>query len=181
MVHDDPELPYSTAIQRIDQLRSQGVAVIEKPSNGTVFNTLAPDAVLPEGIAYTHRTSSDEEIYFLSNQTDKEQTFTPVFRQKKESALLYNPVNDQWTAYDDTITLPPYGSLFVCFGQNAVSRVEKGRFSQRETPIHTEGFMKKPWTVSFRESGLTMDIQQFFDWSQHANEKIRYFCGHARY
>ena len=181
VVPDDPELPYSTAIQRIDQLRSQGVEVIEKPYTGTVFNTIAPDAVLPEGIAYTHRTSPDEEIYFLSNQTDKEQTFTPVFRQKKESALLYNPVNDQWTAYNDTISLPPYGSLFVCYGQNAVSRVEKGRFSQRETPIDTEGFMKKPWSVSFRESGLTMDVQQFFDWSKHENEKIRYFSGHARY
>jgi hypothetical protein len=181
VVPDDPELPYSTAIQRIDQLRSQGVEVIEKPYTGTVFNTIAPDAVLPEGIAYTHRTSPDEEIYFLSNQTDKEQTFTPVFRQKKESALLYNHVNDQWTAYNDTISLPPYGSLFVCYGQNAVSQVEKSRFAQRETTIHPEGFMKKPWSVSFRESGLTMDVQQFFDWSKHENEKIRYFSGHARY
>ena len=165
---------------RVVQLSKQGVQVLTKPYQGSQLN-IAPDVVLPEGIAYTHRTSPDEEIYFLSNQTDKEQTFTPIFRQKKESALIYNPVKDQWTAYDDTITLPPYGSLFVCFGQNAVSRVEKGRFSQRETPIHTEGFMKKPWTVSFRESGLTMDIQQFFDWSQHENEKIRYFSGHARY
>ena len=41
--------------------------------------------------------------------------------------------------------------------------------------------MKKPWSVSFRESGLTMDVQQFFDWSKHENEKIRYFSGHARY
>ena len=109
VVPDDPELPYSTAIQRIDQLRSQGVEVIEKPYTGTVFNTIVPDAVLPEGIAFTHRTGDDFDIYFLSNQTDKEQTFTPVFRQKKESALLYNPVNDQWTAYNDTISLPPYG------------------------------------------------------------------------
>ena len=83
--------------------------------------------------------------------------------------------------YDDTITLPPYGSLFVCFGQNAVSRVEKGRFSQRETTIHPEGFMKKPWDVTFRESGLTLKDQQPFDWSKHSDDKIRYFSGHARY
>lgn len=165
---------------RVVQLSKQGVQVLTKPYEGTQLN-VAPDAVLPEGIAYTHRTSPDEEIYFLSNQTDKEQTFSPVFRQKKESALVYNPVNDQWTDYNDTITLQPYGSLFVCYGQNAVSRVEKRRFSQRETMIHPESFMKKPWTVSFRESGVTMESQQFFDWSKHENEKIRYFSGHARY
>ena len=165
---------------RVVQLSKQGVQVLTKPYEGTQLN-VAPDAVLPEGIAYTHRTSSDEDIYFLSNQTDKEQTFKPVFRQKRDNAFVYNPLTDLWTDYDGTITLQPYGSLFVCYEQNAVSRVEKGRFSDRETPFHPESFMKKPWTISFRESGVTMESQQFFDWSKHENEKIRYFSGHARY
>ena len=165
---------------RIVQLSKQGVQVITKPYESTQLN-IAPDAVLPEGIAYTHRTGEEEDIYFLSNQTDKEQTFTPVFRQKRDSAFVYDPLTDQWTAYNDTITLLPYGSLFVCYEQNAVSRIAKRRFSQRETPIHTEGFMKKPWTISFRASGMTMESQQLFDWSKHENDKIRYFSGHARY
>jgi hypothetical protein len=28
---------------------------------------------------------------------------------------------------------------------------------------------------------LTLNNQQLFDWSQHENEKIRYFSGHCRY
>ena len=139
------------------------------------------DVALPEGIAWTHRRSEGEDIYFLSNQTDKERTFKPVFRQKRDHAVEYNALTDQWTAYNDTVSLPPYGSLFVCFQQNAVSRVEKGRFTGSETSSHSEEYMKKPWTISFRESGLTMDSQQLFDWSRHENEKIRYFSGHVCY
>lgn len=37
------------------------------------------------------------------------------------------------------------------------------------------------WDISFKESGLVLKNQQLFDWSQHENDKIRYFSGHARY
>jgi hypothetical protein len=41
-----------------------------------------PDCKLPEdqSIHYAHRTLGNGEIYFLSNQTDEEQVFTPEFR-----------------------------------------------------------------------------------------------------
>ena len=166
---------------RAMQLRQKGVEIITQPYQNTQLNGVTPDVALPEGIAWTHRRSEGEDIYFLSNQTDKERTFKPVFRQKRDHAVVYNALTDQWTAYNDTVSLPPYGSLFVCFEQNAVSRVEKGRFSGSETSSHSEEYMKKPWTISFRESGLTMDSQQLFDWSRHENEKIRYFSGHVCY
>ena len=72
--------------------------------------------VVPEGIAYTHRADKDFDIYFLSNQTDQEQTFSPIFRHKNAKTTIYNPLTDENYPYEGTISLPPYGSLFVCMG-----------------------------------------------------------------
>jgi hypothetical protein len=35
--------------------------------------------------------------------------------------------------------------------------------------------------MAFQESGIVMKNQQLFDWSQHADDQIRYFSGHVRY
>ena len=112
------------AKERIEELRQQGVLIIDKPYKESAFEKIAPDVILPKGIAYTHRTDEEQDTYFLSNQTDNEQTFKPVFRQiachtltseseNKGEAIVYNPLTDEWYDYQGTITLPPYGSLFV--------------------------------------------------------------------
>ena len=169
------------AKNRINELRYQGVQVIERPYHQSELENRAPDAILPAGIAYAHRADSDFDIYFLSNQTNQEQTFKPTFRQHSGSAVLYNPLTDEKMAYNGTVTLPPYGSVFVSFGQSIDSHIGKKSFPRGETKIPTGGIITQPWDVSFREAGLKLDDQQPFDWSSHENEKIRYFSGHARY
>ena len=166
---------------KIAQLRRQGVQIIDKPYKDSAFEKVAPDAVLPEGIAYAHRAGEGEDTYFLSNQTDKEQTFTPSFRQKQETAVLYNPLTDERTSFDGTITLPPYGSLFVCYGLNNYSQGGNISFPGWEHFIPSVGTKALLWDVSFRESGLELKGQSLFDWSQHEDDRIRYFSGHARY
>ena len=166
---------------RIDQLRYQGVLVIEEPYQHAQLEGTTPDVILPEGIAYAHRTGEDREIYFLSNQTSEEQTFRPTFRQMRQNAVLYNPLTDEKMHFDGNVTLPPYGSLFVSFGQDIDSHVGKQIFPRREKVVPKEGIMSQPWDVTFRESGLTLKDQQPFDWSKHSDDKIRYFSGHARY
>ena len=167
--------------QRIYDLSNQGVQVIETPYNGSALSGIEPDAVLPEGIAYAHRQASDKDIYFLSNQTNQEQTFKPTFRQSNGNAEIYDPLTDKAYAYQGTVTLPPYGSLFVCFGQSVSSHAGNSLFPRGELLVPTEGIFSQPWDVSFRESGLTLKDQEPFDWSKHSDDKIRYFSGHARY
>ena len=169
------------AKKRIAQLRRQGVLIIDKPYKESVFEKVSPDVVLPEGIAYAHRTGEGEDIYFLSNQTDKEQTFKPVFRQNKGKAVVYNPLTDESYDYQGTITLPAYGSLFVSYRQSDYSHAGNKIFPRWEQNIPTLGINSEPWTVFFREAGLTIKTQQLFDWSQHEDDRIRYFSGHARY
>ena len=166
---------------RIAQLRSQGVQIIDSPYYEAQLQSVAPDVVLPDGIAYTHRTNDGQDIYFLANQTDKEMSFKPTFRLQQGTAVLYNPLTDEAMLYNGTVTLPPYGSLFVSYGRNEYSQRGNTSFPVREQIIPTVGMQTQPWDVSFRESGLKLKDQMLFDWSQHENEKIRYFSGHARY
>ena len=169
------------AKKRITQLRRQGVQIVDKPYKESTFEKVAPDVILPEGIAYAHRTGEGEDIYFLSNQTNQEQTFSPTFRESKGKAVVYNPLTDESYDYQGTITLPAYGSLFVSYRQSEYSHAGNKLFPSWEQNIPTLGINSEPWTVSFREAGLTINTQQLFDWSQHADDRIRYFSGHARY
>jgi hypothetical protein len=171
----------SEAKKRIEELRHQGVLIIDKPYKGSTFEKVAPDVILPEGIAYAHRAGEGEDIYFLSNQTDQEQTFSPTFRESKGKAVVYNPLMDESYNYQGTITLPPYGSLFVQYRRThspLPTDSQSAPYGQRVRSLRTNN---EPWTVSFREAGLTIKPQQLFDWSQHEDDRIRYFSGHARY
>ena len=169
------------AKKRIEELSRQGVPIIDKPYNESTFEKVAPDVILPEGIAYTHRTEKGENIYFLSNQTDQELTFSPTFRENKGKAVVYNPLTDESYDYQGTITLPAYGSLFVSYRQSDYSHTGNKIFPHWEQNIPILGKNNGSWTVSFREAGLTLKNQHLFDWSQHADDRIRYFSGHARY
>ena len=169
------------AKKRIEELRRQGVLIIDKPYNESTFEKVAPDVTLPEGIAYTHRTEKGENIYFLSNQTDQELTFSPTFRENKGKAVVHNPLTDESYDYQGTITLPAYGSLFVSYRQSDYSHTGNKIFPHWEQNIPILGKNNGSWTVSFREAGLTLKNQHLFDWSQHADDRIRYFSGHARY
>ena len=166
---------------RIAQLRRQGVIIIDKPYKGSTFEGIAPDVVVPEGIAYTHRAGEDEDIYFLSNQTNQEMTFSPTFRENEGKAVAFNPLTNESYDYQGTLTMPAHGSLFIHYRHSDYSNV--GNEMLPRMIQHIPGVEKnsEPWTITFHEAGLTINSQQLFDWSKHKDEKIRYFSGHARY
>ena len=166
---------------RIEALRQKGVIIIDKPYTKSTIEGLEQDVILPKGIAYSHRTGEDFDVYFLSNQTNQEQTFSPIFRQKHEKVVVYNPQTDERVSYDGTIHLPPYGSVFVCYGLAIYSQAGNNSFPRWEQNIPRLGTNNQLWDVTFRESGMTLKSQKLFDWSQHEDERIRYFSGHARY
>ena len=169
------------AQKRINELRNQGVMVIDKPYQDAQLKGIAPDAVLPEGIAFTHRYDNGQDIYFLSNQTNKEQTFTPSFRQQHGNGILYYPQTDDTYNFKGSVTLAPYESAFVSYGGNYNSLPR-----DKEFPAWKQGVSKldaggNSFDITFKESGITLKNQQLFDWSKHSDDKIRYFSGHALY
>ncbi len=163
---------------KIDQLLQQGVIIIDKPYKQATFSNIPRDVEVPEGIAYAHRDTGDEDIYFLANQSNSEKTFKPVFRNSHQKAVLYNPVTNEHAIYDGTVTLPSYGSCFVVFSPKPSDweseAVGLGVRSRRT-------MSPKQWDILFHESNIALQGQSLFDWSQHADERIRFFSGHARY
>ena len=173
---------------KIDYLRQQGVVIIDKPFQQEQIDGLAPDVTVPDGIAYCHRQTTDADIYFLSNQQDVPVTLTPTFREGQEPAVVYYPVTDEYLSFDGTLTLAPHESVFVLFGSVVDEVRARGQRRGSSWPskrklvtIEDEARLAAPWTVTFIESGITLKKQPLFDWSQHEDERIRYFSGHARY
>jgi len=193
--------------EKIAQLRSQGVMIIDHPYQQATFQELVRDVELPEGIAYAHRRDSSYHIYFLANQTDKVQQFAARFRDADTVAVVYHPAENTYTWSHDIknkravdIKLAPYESVFIIFGTRyncvALTFVKEsyGRSVLRDEPIHAKDIKSASrevsslamndsplWDISFRESGVKLQDQQLFDWSQHEDERIRYFSGHVRY
>ncbi len=179
-------VPEGTALtkavhQQLSTLADRGVLVLYKPYNGNSFDRLPQDVVLPEGIAYTHRAGDDFDLYFLSNQTNREQTFKPQFRQTSQTAVVYNPLTNVTTPFNGSITLPPYGSLFVNMGNKTFSVEGEKIFTQVGTIKPKFETIEQPWDVVFKETGQKLKQQSPFDWSKHGDDHIRYFSGHATY
>ena len=162
--------------KRINELRKQGVLIIDKPYQHNMLEGISPDVTLPEGIAYTHRNDNGQEIYFLSNQTNQTQTFNPSFRQGKESGVIYYPQSDDKYAFQGSLTLAPYQSAFVIFG----STMNANPYPKERVKVALDGG-DGTYDIAFKENKVTLKNQTPFDWSKHSNDKVRYFSGHARY
>ena len=189
--------------EKVAQLRQQGVTIIDKPFHASTFETVAPDVVLPEGIAYTHRQHDLFNIYFLSNQTNTKQCFTAKFRDTDEVATVYRPEQNKytWTTHNDgalELEMAPFESVFVVFGYRwnciatALVKETFGKLLREELfhsvedipneKLHSIVVSSLPtWDITFRESGIVLKSQPLFDWSQYKDDKIRYYSGHARY
>ena len=191
---------------KIAQLRRQGVQVIDKPYKDSAFEKVAPDVILPDGIAYAHRIDDEYNIYFLANQTDKTQQFSAKFRDADTVAVLYRPVENtySWTHNTENkgpidISLAPYESVFIIFGTKfnciALTLVKEsyGRVVLQKDSLNAKclnnalqgksplAMISEPWDIFFKESGISLSNQQLFDWSKHEDDRVRYFSGHARY
>ena len=170
------------AMERIRQLRRQGVLIVDKPYRESVFTGIAPDVVLPDGIGYTHRATADKDIYFLSNQTDSVRTFTPTFRSTRPGTTVYRPVTDQSEAFSGVLTLAPYESVFVVMEQAQGLKPSNPDFEGFKPGVSSlQSLSPQQWVVTFVENGLTVTTDTLFDWSRHVVDSIRYYSGHARY
>ncbi len=168
--------------EKLSALRKQGVLIIDQPYTAASFMNIAPDVQrLPEDIAYTHRKTKTKDIYFLANQTGSVQTFQPQFRSQHTVGTIYDPVKDESKIYDGIVTLAPYGSVFVILAKE-VQNIGKQILTASSKPSNKIlPLDHQTWNIQFIESGMTLEQQQLFDWSQHGKECIKYFSGHARY
>jgi len=170
-------LPFSYEVnRRIKEIQKAGVRVVT--SDISSFNHLVPDVIVPENIAWAHRTGDDADIYFISNQEDKERNIDITLRCSTNSPTRWNPVTGEIplkTDFKITLTLAPYESTFIVF-------YNKEFKSNNYQSLSTDTIdFKGDWKVEFLKNKQEVKTRDLFDWSKNENPLIKYYSGTAVY
>jgi hypothetical protein len=166
----------------------------------SIEDVLRADGVPPDfealgavdaAIEWIHRTLPSGEIWFVSNQRDRDEGITCTFRVTGKQPEFWDPVageirdaaeyRDDGTRTQVPIAFAPRGSIFVVFRRPAEAREGKGR---NFPSLEAHGVLEGPWTVSFdpRWGGPSEVIfEGLVDWTSRAEDGIRHYSGTATY
>ena len=152
------------------------------------FRNASPDARLD----WIHRSDSNSDIYFLSNQSAVEAAAKVVFRTRGKQPELWDAVTGQirnlpdWRVEDSRTVVPlafaPREGYFVVFRKNAQvgSLKDAKNFPELETVAEIAG----PWRVSFDPKWggpESVVLEKLDDWTKRPEDGIRYYSGAATY
>jgi len=155
---------------------------------------IMPDVVLPEKspVLWVHRSTPDAEIYFLTNQSDRQVSLAPTFRASGKQPEFWDAVNGSKSILNQFI--PLNGSTVVPLTlQAAQSGFIVFRNTNRKAGVYAENFpeptlistIATPWEVYFdkekRGPAQKVIFNDLTDWSINTNDQIRYFSGTAIY
>ncbi len=144
--------------ERIEQCRKAGVIVIEQPYNNPDFSQyqLPRDIEVPADIAWTHRSTETEDIYFIANQQNEDRDIVVAFPRQQKKLSLH---------------LAPYESRLINL-QTASDDVKNDDMGHE---------LSGKWKIAFERTQQEVTTEKLFDWSTSDNEKIKYYSGSARY
>jgi hypothetical protein len=197
------KLTYPAVMEnKITQLRKQGAVIVRGPYKESSFAPLGieKDFIATEdhkpaaGIAWTHRRdeAADVDIYFISNQQNRQRDIELSLRTAFKRPELYDPVtgSTQKTMYwkyrafrtSFPVRLPANGSLFIILKDKVPTMAGAGLNWPEAT---AEATLNGPWSVTFDTShgGPVHPVQMVSlqDWTAMANDSIRYYSGTASY
>jgi hypothetical protein len=144
-------------------------------------------------IAYTHRTHTDFDIYFVSNQMDSARVMNLSLHAGGRLPELFDPVTgtiaeaNAWVTEGGRTHLPvkleANGSVFVvCRKTTNETQRANGKNWLEPTQVFT---LKGPWQVQFDPSfggpAKPLLTDTLFAWNRSADPGIRYYSGSAIY
>jgi len=145
-------------------------------------------------VLWTHRTMQGMDIYFITNQSDKEINIKPSFRVEGQKPQLWDAVTGEIRYLDDyseadgrtVVPLKMEGlrSWFIIFtnaDNGKIKKATKNNFPEFKILKIIEG----PFNVNFINNDIgpaeTQKFATLKDWSNSENKKIRYYSGTAIY
>ena len=142
---------------------------------------------------YIHYTMGARDIYFVTNQTTERQKILALFRVSGKQPELWDALTGDireakaFTQKDGLTTVPltldPYGAVMVVFNEK-IAHDKQGTAQRNYSDFESLAEISGEWTVHFDpqwggpESVL---FPELMDWSQHADEGIKYYSGTAVY
>jgi len=151
------------------------------------YRAAASDA----NILYTHRSSPEAEIYFVSNQKDRDEQVDCAFRVAGKQPELWDAVTGErrtlpeWSQAGGQTIVPllfaPKQSWFVVFRQAGRPVVAGGK---NFPEIKTIATVTSPWQVAFDPKWggpAQAEFATLADWITRPEEGIKYYSGKAVY
>lgn len=146
-----------------------------------------------KNIAYTHRVDGSDDIYFISNQEEKERILEFSFRRQSDAIEFYDAVTNQtWSAKSFKfengrtilpIKLVPNASLFVIFNRSAKSPALKQtkNWSDFKSAQTLSGIWNVKFDPAYGGTEKAVEFSSLIDWSTHQDTLIMYYSGTASY
>lgn len=146
-----------------------------------------------EPVLYIHRKTANEEIYFVSNQSESTVSFSPVFKVVAQQPELWDPVTGkirmlpEYSSNGSSTTVPmklgPLESAFIVFRKPA-SSIGSGHVNYPEEQAVST--ITASWEVTFdhdskRGPAKPVVFKELTDWIKNADESIKYYSGTAVY
>ena len=151
------------------------------------FKSSNPDAA----IDYIHRADPSLDIFFISNQSDEFEKLDCSFRVSGKQPEFWDAVTGKrwpaksWMQENEhtvvPVELPPYGSLFVVFADEADP---PGINDSNFLKLDELQVIKGDWQVEFDEEWGGPSSEVFPDlisWTESSNQGIKYYSGTATY
>jgi hypothetical protein len=141
-------------------------------------------------LAWTHRRTGNENIYFISNQAGKPGTYLISLREKGSSVVIADPVTDKvyqekaWKLIAGrtqlSIKLDKDQSLFIIVSKEKVNEQQAANFRT----LYTKK-LAPSWQVQFDPGNggpvHPVVFEKLTTWSQHTDSAIRFYSGTAVY
>jgi hypothetical protein len=144
-------------------------------------------------VLYIHRNTSNEEIYFVSNQSETEINISPSFRIVARQPELWDAVTGkirmlpEYTSNGSSTRVPlklgPLESAFIVFRKPA-SSIGAGHVNFPAAKIMNT--INSPWEVTFNHDKMRgpkepVIFKELTDWTKNDDERIKYYSGTAIY
>lgn len=157
-----------------------------------ILKLQADVADLPAQVLYTHRSTPEGELYFITNQSATDISLSPAFRVTGKQPEWWDAVTGDirdlpaFKEKDKNTVVPlalaPYQSGFVMFRKKATASNSSKTNFPAPTLLQE---LNAPWQVRFdtaqRGPAQPVVFDQLTDWSKSSNEQIRNYSGTAVY
>lgn len=141
-------------------------------------------------ILYVHRSTSDKEIYWLNNRSEKNNLATISFRVKGKTPKIFNPMTGEVSAVSYSIvngrteinlSFTPWDAFFVVF-EGTTTQLNLQLPSWKSTSTSS---INGPWYVHFQKERGAPEKAVIFEnlasFSSSSDNGIKYFSGTATY
>ncbi len=141
-------------------------------------------------VAWTHRQTAEEDIYFIANQKNEPIQATLSFRVITSNAALWDPVTGETTKLNHTagkngrtnaiVLLQPNQSLFVILKKRILAATAINNYILQSEPI----LFANKWSLTFDKkygTDTTLVLDVLNSWTENTDSSIKYYSGTAIY